>query len=144
MAHRTSWRFGETPITGTGLASEESPRATRSIHRRIELSAASRFKGLIGDYTRLIGSTPACFDAGRSMRHISRLAAVVLFAAVPLLSAAEPVNREALLNQYCLACHNSKTKSGNLLLEGVSPADPSAHPETWERVVRKLSAGEMP
>jgi hypothetical protein len=79
------------------------------------------------------------------MRHIrrnTRIAPILLLVA-PLLSA-ETVNREALLNQYCLQCHNSKLKSGNLVLEGISPADPSAHPEIWEKVVRKINAGEMP
>src|ERR1041384_6765150 len=79
------------------------------------------------------------------MRHIrrnTRIAPILLLVA-PLLSA-ETVNREALLNQYCLQCHNSKLKSGNLVLEGISPADPSAHPEIWEKVVRKINAGERP
>ena len=71
-------------------------------------------------------------------------AALLALLTAPLLPAAEPVNREALLNQYCLQCHNSRVKSGNLVLEGLSPADPSAHPEIWEKVIRKLKAGEMP
>ena len=61
-----------------------------------------------------------------------------------LLAGTEPANRDALLKQYCLQCHNSKVKSGGLVLEGIPAADPSAHPDISEKVVRKLAAGEMP
>src|SRR5207245_4611036 len=36
------------------------------------------------------------------------------------------------------------TKSGGLTLEGIPALDPSARPDIWEKVVRKLKAGEMP
>ena len=63
---------------------------------------------------------------------------MLVLLAAPLLPATEPVNREALLNQYCVQCHSSKVKSGGLVLEGISTTDPSAHPEIWEKVVRKV------
>ena len=69
---------------------------------------------------------------------------MLVLLAAPLLAATEPVNREALLTQYCVQCHSGKVKSGGLVLEGISATDPSAHPEIWEKVVRKLRAGEMP
>jgi hypothetical protein len=61
-----------------------------------------------------------------------------------LLMASQPLSREALIRQYCLQCHNTSVKSGNLTLEGLSPEDPALHPDTWEKVVRKLKGGEMP
>src|SRR4051812_32671994 len=60
-----------------------------------------------------------------------------------LVLGAAPANRDALLGQYCLGCHSQKVKSGGLALEGVLPGDP-AHPDVWEKVVRKVKAGEMP
>lgn len=66
---------------------------------------------------------------------------LVLF--TPLLRS-EPVSRDAILKQYCLQCHNSKLKSGSLTLEGVATADPAGNADVWEKVVRKLQAGEMP
>ena len=81
---------------------------------------------------------------GSYMRNIQSRAPMLVLLAAPLLPATPPVNREALLNQYCLQCHSSKVKSGGLVLEGISAIDPSAHPETWEKVVRKIRAGEMP
>jgi cytochrome c553 len=52
--------------------------------------------------------------------------------------------RQAVIDKYCLACHNSKSKSGGLVLENAAPDQPALHPEVWERVIRKLQAGEMP
>src|SRR2546425_11093305 len=53
---------------------------------------------------------------------------------------------QALLRQYCVGCHNDRLKSsfGNLSLENVNPADASTNIEALERVVRKLSKGQMP
>jgi len=50
----------------------------------------------------------------------------------------------ALLNRYCVTCHNERLKTGGLVL---NPADLSAvpeHAETWEKVIRKLQSGAMP
>ncbi len=53
-------------------------------------------------------------------------------------------SRDALLKTYCLACHNHSSGSGGLSLEDFSAKNPGAHPDVWEKVARKLSAGEMP
>jgi hypothetical protein len=50
----------------------------------------------------------------------------------------------AVVKQYCSGCHNNQTKSGNFSLETANPANPTAHPDVWEKVVRKLVAQEMP
>jgi cytochrome c551/c552 len=59
-------------------------------------------------------------------------------------AAAQPGLQQALLNQYCITCHNSKLKTGGLALDTVSLDHVSANAETWEKVVRKLRAGMMP
>jgi hypothetical protein len=51
---------------------------------------------------------------------------------------------QALLNQYCIGCHNEKLKTGGLVLDKLDPARPGDSPETWEKVVRKVRAGMMP
>ena len=53
------------------------------------------------------------------------------------------VNR-ALLDQYCVACHNDQTKKANLSLEKLDLATVGDNPQLWEKVVRKLRAGVMP
>ena len=50
----------------------------------------------------------------------------------------------ALIDQYCVTCHNDKTKKANLTLEHLDLATAGDHPELWEKVVRKLRAGLMP
>jgi uncharacterized protein DUF1592/uncharacterized protein DUF1588/uncharacterized protein DUF1585/uncharacterized protein DUF1587/uncharacterized protein DUF1595/cytochrome c len=59
-------------------------------------------------------------------------------------SAAPQPNPRAILDQYCVTCHNDRTKTANLSLEKIDLATVGDHPELWERVVRKLRAGVMP
>ena len=51
---------------------------------------------------------------------------------------------QALLNQYCIGCHNEKTKTAGLMLDKLDLTHPGQDPETWEKVVRKVRAGMMP
>ena len=52
--------------------------------------------------------------------------------------------QRAVLDRYCVTCHNDKTKTANLSLQKLDLATVGDHPETWEKVVRKLRAGLMP
>ncbi|HEX4276631.1 MAG TPA: DUF1592 domain-containing protein [Bryobacteraceae bacterium] len=56
-------------------------------------------------------------------------------------AAAEP---RALLNQYCVTCHNQTIRTAGLLLDKADISNPSANPEIWEKVIRKLRSGAMP
>lgn len=60
-------------------------------------------------------------------------------------TAAQPIpSDQALLNQYCITCHNSRLRTGNLALDKLDPAHPGDNAETWEKAVRKVRAGMMP
>jgi cytochrome c551/c552 len=50
----------------------------------------------------------------------------------------------ALLNQYCVTCHNEKLKTAGLELDKLDTAHVGDHAEKWELVVRKLRSGMMP
>jgi len=50
----------------------------------------------------------------------------------------------ALLDQYCVTCHNDRLKTANLSLQGADLTKVSEHAELWEKVIRKLRAGVMP
>ncbi len=50
----------------------------------------------------------------------------------------------ALLDRYCVSCHNSRLRTGDLALDAVDVANVAEDPEIWETVVRKLRAGAMP
>ena len=63
-------------------------------------------------------------------------------AAVPANAA--PAPSRALLDRYCVSCHNERLRTADLLLDRVDLERVSAHAETLENVVRKLRAGQMP
>src|SRR5262245_47264734 len=50
----------------------------------------------------------------------------------------------ALVNQYCVGCHNEKTKTAGLALDGKDVENVGSSAEVWEKVVRKLRARAMP
>ena len=52
--------------------------------------------------------------------------------------------QRALLDRYCVTCHNERMKRGNLSLANLDLATVGNHAELWEGVVRKLRAGMMP
>jgi mono/diheme cytochrome c family protein len=65
----------------------------------------------------------------------------------PVVAAADPAaatKNKALLDQYCVTCHNDRAKTANLSLQNVDLTTVGAHAELWEKVVRKLRAGVMP
>jgi hypothetical protein len=59
-------------------------------------------------------------------------------------AAQSPAAQRALLDQYCVVCHNDKTKIANFSLQTQDINAVGDHPEVWERVIRKLRAGMMP
>jgi hypothetical protein len=74
-------------------------------------------------------------------------AAVAIACAIgcgPLKAAPTPAAERALLDQYCVTCHNDKTKIDNFSLQNEDINAVGDHPEVWERVIRKLRAGMMP
>ena len=50
----------------------------------------------------------------------------------------------ALLNRYCVTCHNERLRTANLLLDKADVENPSGDAEKWEKVVRKLRTRAMP
>jgi mono/diheme cytochrome c family protein len=62
----------------------------------------------------------------------------------PVIAGADAAGQRAIVNQYCVTCHNARLKTANLLLDEVDLANLGAHPEIGEKIVRKLRAGLMP
>ena len=58
--------------------------------------------------------------------------------------AAGASSQRALVNQYCVACHNERLKTSGLALDAVNIGEVGEDPEIWESVVRKLRGGLMP
>src|SRR5688572_22093022 len=47
---------------------------------------------------------------------------------------------QALLDQYCISCHNQKLRTAGLALDALDASRPDANAEMWERVIGKLRA----
>src|SRR5688572_589782 len=65
-------------------------------------------------------------------------------AAAPATTEKTTGTQKALIDQYCVTCHNNRVKTANLSLEGMDLTRVGDHAEVWEKVVRKLRAGVMP
>src|ERR1019366_4365764 len=82
------------------------------------------------------------------MRKTLGVAAVSLLGCA--LAAAQSVapptaaSERALLDKYCVTCHNDKAKIANFSLQKEDLNAVGTHAETWEKVIRKLRAGMMP
>jgi mono/diheme cytochrome c family protein len=57
---------------------------------------------------------------------------------------APPVDGKAVLDKYCVTCHNDRLKTAGLSLAQVDFQDVGKHSDALERVVRKLQAASMP
>jgi mono/diheme cytochrome c family protein len=51
---------------------------------------------------------------------------------------------QALVQKYCVTCHNDRVKTGGVSFDAANPAEPAAHAEVWERALVKLRGGMMP
>jgi mono/diheme cytochrome c family protein len=73
--------------------------------------------------------------AGRSQQPV---------AGPPPSSLSSPSSAKAILDQYCIGCHNERVKTAGLALDAIDPGQVDQHPETWEKAVRKLRVRMMP
>jgi cytochrome c551/c552 len=75
-----------------------------------------------------------------------RCAVIFLFAVAIAhgQTATSLLSQRAVLDQYCVTCHNQKLKTAGLMLDKLDLAQVGEHAEQWEKVVRKLRAGMMP
>jgi len=86
------------------------------------------------------------------MRRLAYAGAVGLAAAAGiagyLLKSQEPHARLesqwALLDRYCIDCHNDAEYTGDLSFEGRRPENVAAEAAVWEKAIHKLSLGMMP
>jgi mono/diheme cytochrome c family protein len=55
-----------------------------------------------------------------------------------------PADHKQLLTTYCQGCHNDRAKTGGMSVQPLDAANLTANDETWEKILRKVSLGEMP
>ena len=69
------------------------------------------------------------------------------FAQLPLGDASKTImasSPRAVLDKYCVACHNDRLKTAGLVLDKIDVGNVGINPDVWERVVRRLRAKTMP
>ena len=71
-------------------------------------------------------------------------ATVGLCLAGPATAAPAPASARALLDEYCVRCHNERLQTGGLALDAVDAEHVGRDTGVWERAVRKLRARAMP
>ena len=96
--------------------------------------------------TVLAGITISALAASSLLVWVSRTEAQIgpSTATVSSSFADRETANHALLDRYCVGCHNARAKVANLSLAEADLTNISAHPEIWEKVVTKLRAGAMP
>ena len=63
---------------------------------------------------------------------------------MPSHASAPPEAQAALVKQYCVTCHNDRTKPGGLSLAAFDPGRAHEDAELAEKIIRKVRAGMMP
>jgi mono/diheme cytochrome c family protein len=59
-------------------------------------------------------------------------------------SQASAAEYRAVLDKYCITCHNAQQKVAGLVLQDLDVAHPPANGAIWEKVIRKLRSSAMP
>jgi hypothetical protein len=75
---------------------------------------------------------------------LKQIASIVILTAASLAAQQHPSQDRALLDKYCVTCHNSKTKIAGLTLDTEDLNHVANNAETWEKVIKKLRTGAMP
>src|ERR1700691_4423821 len=121
-------------------------RTPTSMARKIIITAALACFGpifipiLTNDAALLVAQT------GSGAAVPARPAAAVPATANTTATGADAAKYRALVDKYCVSCHNQHTSfpaDGPVRLDAAGFDDLLGHAETWERVLRKLSVRAM-
>src|SRR6185295_8134133 len=82
------------------------------------------------------------------MKRLLYACAVLALIASPALlqtrAAVQTNQHQAMLNTYCISCHNSRAKVGGLALDALDLQAAADNAEIWEKALRKLRGHSMP
>lgn len=98
------------------------------------------------------GRTWGRFTAAAGMAGVSALAVSAFLVAQSASAGPAPTEAQQeagadqMLGKYCSSCHAGAAKMGGFSIEGLKGADlaTGANAEAWEKILRKVEAGEMP
>jgi mono/diheme cytochrome c family protein len=82
------------------------------------------------------------------MKQFFPVSALLVLIASPALMRTGAVpqadQHRAMLNTYCVSCHNTQAKVGGLALDGLNLQAAADNAATWEKALRKLRGHQMP
>jgi mono/diheme cytochrome c family protein len=64
--------------------------------------------------------------------------------ASPLTAETSPAEYVAIINKYCVTCHNERAKTGGLALDTIDFNNLAGRADVWEKAIRKVRVGMMP
>jgi len=64
--------------------------------------------------------------------------------ATPPQGASSPAEYVAIVNKYCVTCHNERAKTGGLALDTIDFSNLAGRADVWEKAIRKVRVGMMP
>ncbi|MBO0860515.1 MAG: hypothetical protein J2P21_18960, partial [Chloracidobacterium sp.] len=85
-------------------------------------------------------------------KRLLQLSLVVFISSFAVFYSGEPsqaqrantLAQRTLIEENCLTCHDQKTKTAGVSLEGLNFNDVGENAALWERVLRKVRTGQMP
>src|SRR5678815_5439056 len=89
-----------------------------------------------------VGELPMCLSALLLVTATMAVPPAKLRAQQPAIN--PTAAQRALLDQYCITCHNQQVKTAGLMLDKADLNDIPGGAATWEKVVMKLRSGMMP
>ncbi|MCY4028945.1 MAG: DUF1592 domain-containing protein [Acidobacteria bacterium] len=124
----------------TRIAGTDRPARAGAEHTlRLEVAAVSRLALGLG--------VAAVLGAGAVSSAAAQPAAAGDPAAAPVAAPTAPDEHDtyrAVLDRYCVACHNERTLTANLALDTADIAHVGDAAEVWEKVLEKLRTRAMP
>jgi cytochrome c551/c552 len=78
------------------------------------------------------------------MRFLAVSLVIAAASAAPFRTAQNAPAGTAVINQYCVTCHNQRAKTAGLTLDTMDFEHVDKDAATWEKVVRKIKTGMMP
>ena len=112
---------------------------------------ASRVSTAARRSTGLLGALGIVFAAGYLHPHAAARGASpeprprpAQTARLSASAASETSDQQAVVDQYCVSCHNERLNTAGLMLDKMDLGQVGEHAGVWEKVVRKLRGGAMP
>jgi hypothetical protein len=82
------------------------------------------------------------------MKRFISVSALLVLIASPVLMRTGAVpqadQHRAMLNTYCVTCHNDRAKTGGVSLDGLNLQSAEDNAQIWEKALRKLRGNQMP